>query len=786
MNSSSNNESHSRDQITRFSQRLNSEYRKMKRSTFTYLNNPPTNQSRIASLLEGCTELKSIIEILFKKVKDRTPFENKQLITYLLTKNLKQQFKDQLNEKFLTDDTFYKYLEHYISIHLLKKNDPIYLQGDKSDLLHFILHGNVSTFSLEKSNDVLTAVEYYEYLDDFTNNFPKDTFLLMKIIESNNDIYPVYSTSDIAGYKEILFKCKLRLYKEEGNKEKEEELLKERKAENEDEDEDEHSESKVQDEGELEKENYYYQRLKDYLHCEGKQLITKLTYKKENSFEIDDFFGNDNIIANFHTLTTKCMSEYVVIISINQKAFVSLVQNDYNAYREREREYLYASFFYKTLHRTKFITKVADVCNEIELTKYEVLLKQNEYLNKFYFTRYGTVQLYLEKTSVNDLKNLITLLKSLLPKRQLTNISIKENYTMDHSYKTIEKSMELKRKFLVLNTERSSFGECEFLYPQLKSCSLFTVNVISEKAKFYTFDYEKHLVLLSEFPKLNEELHKAVHLKLITLLERLISICNNYHRKINEEYNIKLKENKNKTPFQQYNTGKYNMTVSLMKSRNDILTNFVLKKNRLNYVSHDNDLYTELIEKNKNNQMLPHYKCNNNNSTKYNDMSDIVFTNYNNYSLNTSVEKQSSASNGQQNETEQRTFTLTKRDLDKYKSPKLCLPVIDNTKVKYDYMRKVIKNNILYSGNKIFKQAHIKLQNVPMMNQLKKKQNESKDEMNEKNQHNKKNKKVDFTIYAPKYKKEHDFKNIISSYPGGYYMAVHQFIDEKKKKFYEQ
>ena len=394
------------------------------------------------------------------------------------------------------------------------------------------MHGNVSTFSLEKSNDVLTAVEYYEYLDDFTNNFPKDTFLLMKIIESNNDIYPVYSTSDIAGYKEILFKCKLRLYKEEGNKEKEEELLKERKTENEDEDEDEHSESKVKDEGELEKENYYYQRLKDYLHCEGKQLITKLTYKKENSFEIDDFFGNDNIIANFHTLTTKCMSEFVVIISINQKAFVSLVQNDYNAYREREREYLYASFFYKTLHRTKFITKVADVCNEIELTKYEVLLKQNEYLNKFYFTRYGTVQLYLEKTSVNDLKNLITLLKSLLPKRQLTNVSIKENYTMDHSYKTIEKSMELKRKFLVLNTERSSFGECEFLYPQLKSCSLFTVNVISEKAKFYTFDYEKHLALLSEFPKLNEELHKAVHLKLITLLERLISICNNYHRKI--------------------------------------------------------------------------------------------------------------------------------------------------------------------------------------------------------------------------------------------------------------
>ena len=272
-----------------------------------------------------------------------------------------------------------------------------------------------------------------------------------------------------------------------------------------------------------------------------------------------------------------------------------------------------------------------------------------------------------------------------------------------------------------------------------------------------------------------------MHLKLITLLERLISICNNYHRKINEEYNIKLKETKNKTPFQQYNTGKQHMTVSLMKSRNDIITNFVLKKNRHNYVSHDNDLYNELIEKNKNNQTLPHYKCTNNN-TKYNDMSDIGYTNYNNYSLNTSVEKQSNASNGQQNESEQCTFTLTKRDIEKYKSPKLCLPVIDNTKVRYDYMKKVIKSNILYSGNKVFKQTHMKLQNVPMMNHLKKKHSESKDEI----KHNKKNKKVDFTIYAPKYKKEHDFKNIISSYPGGYYMAVHQFIDEKKKKFYEQ
>ena len=160
-------------------------------------------------------------------------------------------------------------------------------------------------------------------------------------------------------------------------------------------------------------------------------------------------------------------------------------------------------------------------------------------------------------------------------------------------------------------------------------------------------------------------------------------------------------------------------------------------------------------------------------------MSDICYTNYNNYSVNTSVEKQSSAADGQ-NKSEQCTFMLTKKDIEKYKSPKLCLPVIDNTKVRYDYVRKAIKNNILHSGNKAWKQAPIKLQNVPMINHLKKKQNESKDENTVKSQ---KHKKVDFTIYAPKYKKEHEFKNIISSYPGGYYMAVHQFIDEKKKKF---
>ena len=39
-------------------------------------------------------------------------------------------------------------------------------------------------YSLEQSTDALTVSEYYEYLDNYYDEHPKETFLIMKIIET--------------------------------------------------------------------------------------------------------------------------------------------------------------------------------------------------------------------------------------------------------------------------------------------------------------------------------------------------------------------------------------------------------------------------------------------------------------------------------------------------------------------------------------------------------------------------------------------------------------------------
>lgn len=752
-------------------QRISTEFRRIKRTTLPYSNNSSTNQNIILQLLESTPELKSIIEILHKKVKERTSSENKKLISFLLSKDIQSQLTEYSNEIYLDADTFYNYLVQYVSIRLLKQDDPIYLKGDKADFIHYILYGNISTFSFEKSSDVLTADEYYKYLDELIGNNPKDSILIMNIIETNNDIYPLYSLGDIVNYKDILRECKYRFYKEERAQIKLDELVKDNNNCSQDESINISKTISIKNETEFEKENFYYTKLKSYFrNGGGKQLITKLAYKKESSFDKGEYFGSENVIDNIHTLISKCISDYAVIISINKKSFITHMQNDYNNHLERERDHLHLSFFFKKMHRDKFIKKVFNICNEIELSKHQTLLKQQDNIDKFYFSRYGTFQIYLEKTSLNDLKHIIKVLKSFLPKKQQLSISVSENYHMNHSYNTIEKSMEIKRKFLIKNTELSLFGEYEFLYPQLNACSLFSVNVISDKAKLYTLDYDKYLQLLNKFSFINNELQEATEYKLKTLLERLISICNNYHKKINEEYNLKLEEEtimSKKLPYQQYNThnnndNKVSKSLKTINNNNDNMPTFILKKNRANYISHDNDLFNDLVNK--------HYQ------------KEIIIQNRNtlntlnkDYSFASTIDKQPNASTIQHDNDNDR-HTLSKKEIKRYNSPTVCLPIIDNVKLRYDYMKKAIKNNIFHSSFKSSRYSPIKLQHVPLINHLRKKQNESKIDITSKDT-KETEKKVDLTLVSPTYKETNKPKNVIYSY-----MAIHQYIDLKKKK----
>lgn len=392
------------------SQKLSAEFRKIKRNSFFMNSNLNDNHSRIKQLVEHDKQLLHIVEILLKKYKERTHEENKCIISFLLNNKIKEQFNSLSEQIIFTEDNFYKHLEHYIALHYVKKEDVIYLENNKADMFYLLLFGDVNEYSLEQSTDALTVSEYYEYLDNYYDEHPKETFLIMKIIETNNNIYPVYNINDIQNYKEIIYKCKLRLFKEEGNKTKLNALKQEHH-----EDESQLSQSNESNENE-EKDNFYYTKLRTYLlHSEKKQLITKLAYRKQNSYIPLTYFGLNNINDNHYTFTSKCFSKNAIVISINKKNFVSTIQTEIANFREKEREYLYSKFFFNSMHKTAFIKRVFDLCKVIELKKHDLLLTQDESISKFYFTRYGTVQLYLDKISINELKQLIFKIKTLLP-----------------------------------------------------------------------------------------------------------------------------------------------------------------------------------------------------------------------------------------------------------------------------------------------------------------------------------------------------------------------------------
>ena len=756
------------------SQKLSAEFRKIKRNSFFMNNNLNDNHSRIKQLVEHDKQLLHIVEILLKKYKERTHEENKYIISFLLNNKIKEQFNSLSEQITFTDDNFYKHLEHYITLHYIKKEDVIYLENNKADTFYLLLFGDVNEYSLEQSTDALTVSEYYEYLDNYYDEHPKETFLIMKIIEANNNIYPVYNINDIQNYKEIIYKCKLRLFQEEGNKTKLNALMQEHH-----EDESQLSQSNESNENE-EKDNFYCTKLRTYLlHSEKKQLITKLAYRKQNSYISLTYFGLNNINDNHYTFTSKCFSKNAIVISINKKNFISTIQTEIANFREKEREYLYSKFFFNSMHKTAFIKRVFDLCKIIELKKHDLLLTQDESISKFYFTRYGTVQLYLDKISINELKQLIFKIKTLLPQTVLTTLNVKENYEINNSYETVKQSMEMKRRFLLLNTEKGLFGECELFYNELlQGKSLFNINIISDKAKFYTYDYDIYESILEEFPKVKVDLHKAVQMKMKYILERLITINNNYHRKINEEFDLKLNEDKGMLTKQyscNYNlsndTHKIKLTPCLVNNSERNLKVFTHKKNKMSYISYDNDLYKDLLEKTKRYETMSFHQRNKTGTElSYNFSS---FSRYNNTTTKTEESKP----------------VITNKDIERYKSPRLCLPIIEDSKLRFEYVKRAFKNKVAYSLDKFgnTKYSKLKMQNVPLINKLKQKQNND----NNINGENKSKKvlipkKIDFTYFAPKYKEKHNIKNIINSIPGGYYMAVHQFISDKTKKFYEQ
>lgn len=704
-----------------------------------------TNDNEIkdskANLFNFDPETFKIIDIINKKYRDRSQRDNLDLYNYLLKANIQTELKSDLIQSDLSMEGLYFFISQFISISNYKKNDVIYNIDEKCENIYLILYGEVKLLEVETFKDNLTGEEYFMYLNSEYKNNNIDTFLLMTIIEANKEIYPVYSINDVNNFNIIIFIVKLAILADNNDIEQIKQLYL---------NENEKFELFQFDQvtkGDLSIERYlnnitqkfnechyfYLSLLKNEILSSDKQKneISKKKYKQFSTKKKFDFFGNFKLgnLKSLREETAQC-TEDSWFLQINKKMYSTMIFNEKRMMREKELDLLHHSYFFKALHKSAFNKKIFMDLDSEEHNKNTALYSQNDELTKFYIVKQGIVEISLSNTNLLELKQIISKLKKMIPKSKLEELTIKENYSLNHPYEIVQKSLETKRKFSIFLSEKSLYGEIEYYY---NMPSFFNATVNSDKVQLYTFPFSKYKIINNESYALAESLKETSQNKIKTILERLISINNSYYSKINEEYTRKIIEEEELIHGHKINFSKKDLNVKV-NHKNNALSNI---KNKESYISYDSDLYEELSKKLKGRENM-----------KFHGHSESKAP------AGTLVTEM--------------PLTRNKKHISIIKRPQISI-LLPSIQPPFSYKRN--KSPLL--DNRI-KQPLSTVQNVPLINKLKRSINYHHLYNNQQI--------IDFRIISLKQRKQMDINTIINAYPGGYYLAVQHFLAVNRNK----
>ena len=608
------------------------------------------------SLLDGIpgikqydSEIKEILQIIEKKYYNRTEQNNQKLFNFLMkTTKLKTELKSDFLQTNVSEEKLYDLIGKTISAQIYNKNDNIYIIEEKAEMIYILLRGKVGLYKIDVSYEKMSFEEYLLYLynikvkneeiikiknqnEDYSINEFVDDYLLMNILDENKIYYKIRKLSDILGFPEMLFL--LKLYKE-CNENNGSNILNLYNEYN-------YPLTKYNYNNVVNGEIKLPQYISDISKLLGKKeyfyldqfiptinLVKKMKYIRTNLLEDISYFGNFEILETkpLRLETAKCESSKALIISINKKQYSSILYKEQKEIREKELELYHSSYIFKELNKNFFANNIYSQFKIIELFVGNELFIEDTNLSNFYIIKEGTLELSLNNCSILDLKSKIQKLYNLIKKEVHLEIKLRES--MIHSYKVVEKELNIKRKFLVFSSEKGLFGDYE-LYFNLPS--LFSGVVSSQQVKMFIYPYQKFNHLYKEVSELKESLKFSAINKLEKIIERLASIYNSYFSKIENDLAIKqqedyediaIKENENKKPIlknSQFNTGK-NVSKRI--------------KNNLNYTEYNNNIFKDLkyvvpeniIKKWKDN----FHKSKNKNITssikKYNELSQMFKT----------------------------------------------------------------------------------------------------------------------------------------------------------------
>ena len=736
--------------LSRLSLRHTSEFRRMKSRTVSNASSIDVLKPEEGNKFHMDKETLEIISIVNKKYRERTQKENSDLYNFLIKTNIKTELKTDLIQADISMEGLYFFFSQFIECKLYKKGDVIYNIEDKCENIYIVLKGEVNLYEIDSSKDSMTGEEYYMYLcEEYKKNII-DTFLLMKIIETNKEKYPVYSINDVNEFETILLHVRLAVYANNNEIDNIKHLYES------------HHISKekfnynklIQGEITIEKyllgitdtfnsKHYFYmtilkKEIQTYFNKPEKE-ITKLNYRLIKTLNKHSYFGNFRLghLKALREETVKCEQDSL-IMSINKKMYSTLIFNEKRLMREKELDLLYQSYFFKAMHKSAFNQRIFLDLDSEEYSKSTTLYSRGDTLNRFYIVKQGTIELSLSNLSLLDLKDIITQLKKKIPRYIYESLPVKENYNLNHPYNTVERSLNTKRKFLICLSEKAIYGDLEYYF---NSNAMFNATVTSDKVKLYTFPYTKLTPITNESFALTESLRENCFSKIKTILERLISINNSYYGKINEEYTKKLEEEEALLHGNRVNFAKKDLDVVINKRDNALIH----IRNNPSYECYNTNLYEELAHKEMERRkvirpIIHHKKDAKSNGSQTTSKSNNRITT-NSYS-STSI-------------------------LEHKKELTLLLPHINNATIRDSRYQSPIIGKV--------KRPLMTVQNVPLINKM-------KHSINYYHNTEENKKKFDFRIISPKTRDKMSVHSVINAYPGGYYLAVQQYLQSMRKK----
>ena len=528
-----------------------------------------------------------------------------------------------------------------LSFMKVENNNILFHIGESDNKLYFIIKGRITELKVNKYNIEISFEAYISYLIELKRN--NEIFILNEVLSANNEEAPIKSIDDIEKIYNVIFKKKLiekiSLEKISNNKELEEffkqynqeiisfKLSKKELAKLE---KDKNkiimgSVNKDWDDYILEKchpnsEDLLLFEPFDELYKNDKNNYVYYKFEVSSNLIEGDYFGDFSLDEEkIKRNETMRVEEMTILGFITNEDYVNIVSPSRKIEKQKEINLLNNSYFFKSISERIFKKNYYEMFIKKEYGMNTVIFNSKEKPKSLIFLKEGKISLEIN-CSIIELYNLIQLIyiklnkiswpydnfqKKLLSKEDLRAIEKKYfNEPILKKIKTFNKifkfELEKKRKFqLALFSDLEIIG-LEEIY--LKMPYIAKGIVVKDKIICNELPLDKfNIILQEEIGNISESYVKASINRVLSLMERLHNLKQNYldiariKSQTNLDNNI-LNSNNESYKNNNYNDKKLN-NISLIKkhilninnSKTLIPQNFEIKSKDVSFVKTENN-----------------------------------------------------------------------------------------------------------------------------------------------------------------------------------------------------